>query len=154
MKNVLGVFLTMMLTAGCGAARYGAINSQRACLRGTGDLATTLLLENTKEENLVKAKADIAVFLDSIETFVTTGAVTGFTREKLTTLLLKTVPPEYTTWAFATLDAAFLTAGTTGTVGDGGRLRILAFVHGSRVAVNRYDIETRVREEAVKDKGG
>jgi len=152
MKNVVSAFLLMILTAGCGAARYGAINCQRAGLRGTGDLATTLLLENTPAGEVAAAKAEINSFLDSIETLVTTGAVTGFTREKLTTLLLDTVPPEYTTWAFATLDAAFFAAGTGGTVGVTGRVRIQAFIHGSRVAVNRYDVG--LRGEVDRDEGG
>jgi len=122
------------------------MNVQRSGLRGAGDLSVTVMLDQTQAADVEELKAELTTFLYAVKEFIETGDVVVLTRTELTTRLLEEVAGQYTPWAHMAINAALTTLDPTVSIGEAGKKRLTAFVHGSLTAAACYRTEDRIEE--------
>lgn len=147
--KMLVLLLGLMVTTGCSTV-FGALNTQRAALRGTGDLGVTAYLDSVDADKYEAHQTEIASILERLQAFMGEGEVKELVYPKLVEAIKGIVPDDYRNIANLVLDAVQRTSVDVDVekIGDENVARINAVLHGVAAGLRLYRAGHRPADEA------
>ena len=140
--SVLLVIVLCTMAIGC-SDTLSSLNFQRSSIRGAGDIATTIWLEETSVVKIDETKAELLGVANSIEGFLSANPT--ITEKELVAGLLTVTPVEYQLLV-AAIAATVNVKVEIGPIGPDNVKRIVGFLDGIRSGVAKYSIEDRGTE--------
>jgi hypothetical protein len=104
------------------------------------------MLDRAPEARVETLKGGVLDFLDAVEASTNMSNFATLTKMELVDQLIAKVSPQYTHWVTASIEIALAAVPPGTAIGEYNRRRILAFVTGSRAAVESYNVEDREAE--------
>ena len=149
MKKLV-LLLGLMVATGCSTV-FGALNTQRSALRGTGDLGVTAYLDSMADDKYEAHQTEIAGVLTALQDFMAEGEVQHLVYPKLVEAIKGLVPEDYRTISNLVLDAVQRTSADVDVeqaIGDENVARINAVLAGVAAGLRLYRAEHRPTDEA------
>lgn len=140
MKRIIIVMLVAVALVGCGLP---SMNTQRATLRGGGDVLVTGMLARVPEAELDNVKKELLDSVAGFEKFLEDGNVATLTEVQFRDRLLAKLPVKYLPVANAILDRVQGQVDASGLVGPDNVKRLLAVLRGIRQGIAMYDVADR-----------
>lgn len=136
---------------GCAAP---SINLQLSSLRSTGDVASTVYLDDRAIDGVPKRQAELKKLAEKIAEFLSTGNAAKLTETKIRDGVLKLVPEAYRSLGESLLESLSKRKLDVDVqvVGAANIARLKAFLHGIVIACDDYKIDLRKEEEAAAAK--
>jgi len=136
----LVLLLGLMVTTGCSTV-LGALNTQRAGLRGTGDIGVTAYLDSMADDKYEAHATEIAAITTRLQAFMGEGEVKELIYPKLVEAVKGIVPQDYRNIANLVLDAVQRTSADVDVeqaIGDENVARINAVLEGVAAGLRLY----------------
>lgn len=140
------VVLFSVIFIGC--QDYKSLNIQRAALRGSADISTTISLDHVSLDSVDTVTSDINKITDGIINFLQSGKVGDLTTLELKEQLYKIVPVKYKSYAEIIISQIGPLETPISKIGDNNVRRMIAFCLGIKTACDSYSKDDRpVSEE-------
>ena len=144
------LFLGLLIATGCSTV-FGALNTQRSALRGTGDLGVTAYLDSTKDDQWQAHRVEIKAVLAALQGFMVEGGVQHLAYPKLVEAVKGLVPEDYKNIANLVLDAVQRTdldVDVDTAIGEANVARINAVLEGVAAGLRLYRAEHRPTDDS------
>ena len=148
MRNVIIAGLLLSLCTGCITPSYKSFNAQRAALRGTADISTTIALDTCNTPAEAQYTADkTRECVTIIRQFLADGSAAALSTQAIQNALYTKVPVEYQ-WLVSTI-LSYAPSITAPCVGSKACTLMVAVCDGIITATTQYRVTDRAIQKAV-----